>query len=409
MSSFWRVLQVGPIKEREDGTAFGDVDYHVYYPEALTTDSELTPNGVTRDMLAVRNLPGLTPHVSTHPQSDFMVLKELSTAIYQGKSKHHYIVTGSYDSRVEIDRRDADRANWPILVSIRAYSEQRPAYWDTFGNPLTNSAGDYYEGLTNRVRLRAYDVTAYFDSIPDQLFELVGTVNSSAITIHGRTFPAGTALLADASSPKQPEREEIDVSPFYKNWWPIDYNILIDLQGWVSILPDRGYHEYIYQTRADTESEWEVVTGVPAWTGDTTTSRRIKVRLSDDNDLDTSAAYWLDRFGRSVGNFSGLNNITVATTAGSGTVTTADTVSVNNIGAMVSIAGAGTFGRRHHARITAVTGSGPYSLTVEPVCQTTDASTTLNSGGASCKIFQIDDLADWTGLPLPNNHTATAY
>jgi hypothetical protein len=74
---------------------------------------------------------------------------------------------------------------------MRSSSIAVPAFYDSRGYPLVNTAGDLYEGLTRKVRTRTVDVTYNATAVPTWLFQLADTINDAAVTILGESYPAG--------------------------------------------------------------------------------------------------------------------------------------------------------------------------------------------------------------------------
>lgn len=375
----------GAIKRRPDGSRYGSIEFHV------------RSDDVNQDQDAILNDSGIPqPLVTAHPDNASMICRETEVDEYDG-SDLSWIVTANYDSQRVPDQQQPDASTTPVKGGIVAYTEQRPVWWDAFGNPLVNDAGDYFEGQTKRHRLRRYPVTANFAAVPDAIFNLAGTVNNAAITIHGRTYPAGVALLGDVTMPDEPSLDANDVL-----YWPVSYDVIIDPDGWTTVLPNRGFMCLSYETRADTSSAWEEV-GYDAYAAESNSDlKRVrKVRIIDDADADVPQNLWLNNHGEKIlASFSAIDT-TGTVAAGSDQLTVASATNAE-VGKYIVITEAGPEGRNLRARITAVAGS---ILTIEPAAYTAITSKAVKGGGVFCKVFWIDDLADWSGLPLPNNHT----
>lgn len=377
-----KLYRKGPIKRRKNGSRHGSIEY------AVRSDD------VDQDQDAIADHASIpTQHVSTHPDNSYMVCREVVTEEWDGSSRL-WIVTAEFDS--EIDDTNADATAAAIKGGLTSYTEDRPTFWDAFANPLMNAAGDYYEGLTKRYRLRRYNVTANFLTVPDAIFDLAGTLNAAAVTIHGRSFPAGTALMGEVQMPDTPS---IDASD--QLFWPVSYDITIDVDGWVVVLPNRGFNCYEYQTRTTTDDPWETV-GFDAYDAEGTANlkRRIKVRCLDDADGEMPSNLWLNPNGEKI--LADLTPISTTGTISSGSTTmTASGLTSEDIGKFVVIDGAGYGGRKLRAKITNVSGT---TITLDQTARTSVTSQAVKAGGVYANTFVLDDLADWTGLPLPNNH-----
>ena len=155
-----------------------------------------------------------------------------------------------------------------MLFRSRSSSIAVPAFYDSRGYPLVNTAGDLYEGLTRKVRTRTVNVTYNATTIPTWLFALADTINDAAVTILGESYPAGTCLLKDVEVPDEPERD-----PAGSLYYPVTYTIEINPMGWFILLPNKGANELIYQTRTGATAAWVDVTKA-TYDGKTPTSDR---------------------------------------------------------------------------------------------------------------------------------------
>ena len=172
----------------------------------------------------------------------------------------------------------------------------------------------------------------------------------------------------------------------------------------VSGTGNRGYHEYLYQTRSDTDSPY-ITTGSAAYDAETddTLKRRIKVRITDDVDGESASEFWINARGERITGSFATETSSGTISAGSNALTLSPAISTTEaVGKLIVIAGAGFAGRLMRTRIaTAPTGT---SITLTDKASTAVTAGDVWIGGAFCKVFQIEDLADWSSLPLPNNH-----
>ena len=377
----------GPIKLRSDGSRHGQITY------LCTSDT------ISEDQDAILDHASIpTQHVNTHPDNGKLVCRETEVQEYEGND-WKWLVTAEFDSRNQLDRPKFNEDQNIVEGGMNGITEDVPTFWDTNGDPLVNAADDYYEGLTKRKRLIQIPITAYYkNTIPWALFETVnGTVNDAAITVHGRTFPAGIGLF---ENPRMPERPFIDDAG--ANFWQVKYMVTLNPDGWITILPNRGFMHYLYQTRALATDDFSY-SGFDAYTAETDSNlkRRLKVNITEDGESDIPERIWLNDHGEKM--LAGLTVIsgTGDTTAGSASVTNISPVlTADDVGKYIVITGAGREGRKHRARIVTQAGG---SCTIEPVALTAQTGGAIKGGGAYCKTYQIDDLEDWSSVLLPNN------
>ena len=384
----FKEMSRGYIEARADGSLYGQILY-------LVTSDSVSESQV--GILSHASCPDL--HTDAHPDNANMICRKLRVGEYRGNDKK-WVVTADFDSRVQFENIEYNFDNNVVKGGMRGITENVPTWWDTDGNPLVNDADDYYEGLTKRKRLVVVDVTAYFDSVPWALFtELNGTVNDDSVTIHGVTFRAGICLL---DNPVMPDSPITTIGGDLL--WPVQYDITIDPEGWVSVLPNRGFYHYLYQTRTSTSAPWED-SGYDAYTAEGTSNlkRRLKQVITEDGEADVPTNIWLNDHGEKILASLDVINTTCNTTAGSTTISSiAVSLTAADVGKYVVISGAGHQGRRLRARIESQAGS---SAVISIAAKTSVTGGAIKGGGAYCKAYQIEDLADWTNLPLPNNHT----
>lgn len=384
----FKVMNKGPIKLRADGSRHARIDY-------LVTSDDVNEN--QNNILAHASCP--ERHVDGHPDNSEIICRELEVDEYEGNDLK-WIVTADFDSRVNFQQIEYNATESIVEGGLEGITEDIPTFWDYDGNPLINAAEDYYEGLTKKHRLIACPVTSYFTSVPWALFsELNGTCNANSVTIHGVTFPAGFCML------ERPIMSKTPTTINGQNYWPVSYRIVINPHGWVSILPNRGFYAFHYQTRTSTSAPW-INAGYDAYTAETdgALKQRVKLKITEEGEADVPSNMWLNDHGEKVlADFEGIDT-TVTTTAGSAvvSVTGAQQIGSEHKGKYLVIDGAGYQGRRMRAKITAASGS---SATLSAAAQTQVTDAAAKAGGVWCNVYQIEELADWTNLPLPNNHT----
>lgn len=344
---------------------------------------------------------------------------EKPIAIVQSYSADHdadvqtlWHITYEYNTKREFKEREPPLAQ-NVKGGMRSAFIEEPAFYDAFGYPLVNAAGDLYEGLTRRRRQREVNVTANFTALPDFLFQLADTLNAGTVTIHGRQYPPLTCLLTDVEVPDEPESGSSNDATENIEYWPVSYKILIDPSGHHILLPNKGQMELVYQTRTDSDADWEDDT-YANYENKTPTSDRqiIKRRILTSEQAEVAQDIWLDSKGQAqrVVSLSATQLGTGTIAAGTATLTLdSGTFSYNaseppqpHDGALIMIPGAGRFARPLKTRITEVTSSS--AATLEDICWNAVSEVPIYVAGAIVNRFVLPDVADWSDVPLPNNH-----
>ena len=388
MGATARLYRRGKWQQSEDGSETVVDVYEVW------TDSE------TDTITTVVTASGIPAKGASHPERSSAIVVERS-ADHDDEVLRRWMVEIRYSTAITT-REDDVYSSQRVKGGMRSSAIEVPAFYDARGYPLVNSAGDLYEGLTRRIRTRTVNVTYNAATFPDWLFELSDTVNAAAVTIHGRTYPARTCALRDVELPDEPERD--------KNgslYWPVTYTIEINPLGFSVILPNKGPNELIYQTRASSTAAWADVTKA-TYDGKTpTTDRRIIKRpIQTEEQMATGGEIWLNADGQA------MKVVTLSTSQlGTGTMTAGDgalylstgsLTAATHTGALVRVEGAGPKGKPLEARINAVVSSTVATLS-------RNAGTTILTArpvwvsGAIVNQFFLEDSADWSSLPLPNN------
>ena len=388
MGATARLYRRGKWQQSEDGSETVVDVYEVW------TDSE------TDTITTVVTASGIPAKGASHPERSSAIVVERS-ADHDDEVLRRWMVEIRYSTAITT-REDDVYSSQRVKGGMRSSAIEVPAFYDARGYPLVNSAGDLYEGLTRRIRTRTVNVTYNAATFPDWLFELSDTVNAAAVTIHGRTYPARTCALRDVELPDEPERD--------KNgslYWPVTYTIEINPLGFSVILPNKGPNELIYQTRASSTAAWADVTKA-TYDGKTpTTDRRIIKRpIQTEEQMHTGGEIWLNADGQA------MKVVTLSTSQlGTGTITAGDAAlylstgsltAATHTGALVRVEGAGPKGKPLEARINAVVSSTVATLS-------RNAGTTILTArpvwvsGAIVNQFFLEDSADWSSLPLPNN------
>lgn len=394
-----RLYRRGKWRQEEDGH------------ESVTDVYEVLSDTDSETITAVLAASGVPAKGASHPERSDAIVKTRE-ADHDGEVLTVWYVSCNYDTKWETKEDDAPLAQ-NVKGGMKSAWVEEPAYFDAFGNALVNSAGDVYEGLTKRRRLREVNVTANVASLPTYIFDRAETVNAAAVTILGTSYPAGTCLLTEVEFPDEPQRGN-EGTEFY----PLSFKILIDPDGHHILLPNKGVHELVYQTRATAEAGYsdatytEYVAHAADDGGGNALKRIIKRRIQTDEQQDIAADIWLDAYGQAqrvvtlqtsalgVGGMSS-GGTTLTLTSGTFDYDAGTPLESLHLGAYVVVMGAGRFGRPLRSRITAVS-----STTVATLA---DVSHALVSGknvyvsGAIVNRFLLPEIADWSGIPLPNN------
>jgi len=387
MSATARLYRRGKWQQAEDGT------------ETVVDVYEILSTSETDTITTILSASGLPAKGASHPEKTAAIVVERDC-------DHHDEVLNLWYFNVRYStaittREDQGYATQRVKGGMRSGSFEVPAFYDSRGYPLVNTAGDLYEGLTRKCRTRVVNVTANFTTVPQFLFELSDTVNAAAVTIHGVSYPAGSCMLTDVDMPDEPSRDK-DGNLYI----PISYKIEINPMGWWILLPNKGMNELVYQTRASSTAAW--VDGTKAtYDGKTPTTDRqiIKRRIQTSEQQDIPGDIWLDNNGQAqrIVTLSSSQLGTGGMTAGGTTLTLASGSfsATNHPGALVRIKGAGVKGAWLSTRIVSVASS--TSATVADKAFTAVSGAQVWVSGAWVNSFLLVDEGDWSAVPLPNN------
>jgi hypothetical protein len=388
MGATARLYRRGKWQQSEDGSETVVDVWEVW------TDSE------TDTITTVVTATGIPAKGASHPERASAIVVERS-ADHDDEVLRRWLVEVRYSTAITT-REDADYNLQRVKGGMRSSAIEVPAFYDARGYPLVNSAGDVYEGLTRKVRTRTVNVTYNATTFPDWLFELSDTINAAAVTIHGRTYPAGTCALRDVELPDEPERDKSG-----NVYWPVSYTIEINPLGFFVLLPNKGPNELVYQTRASSTAAWADTTKA-TYDGKTpTTDRRIIKRpIQTEEQMSTGGEIWLDANGQAqkVVTLQTSQFGTGTMTAGSASLSlaTGSLTAATHTGALVRVFGAGPKGKPLEARIDTVVNSTTATLSRNALTTVSTAKPVWLSGVIVNQFF-LEDSADWSSLPLPNN------
>jgi len=373
--------------EGPDGEETAVIEYEIFLDSYNTSISTI---------LAHASVPGRR---SAHPENANALCVERSLKRVQDFDDL-LILTAKFSTRPEFGQDNDDPLNMLVKGGMSSAFREVPAYYDAFGQPLVNSAFDLYEGFSKKQRIRQINVTANYATIPNYLFDLAETLNTSAVTIHGKTYPAGTCYLSNVKMPDEPTRSKDGIS-----YWPITFDVEVNPSGYHIILPDKGLHELVYQTRTSTTAPWVDKTKAQYdAVGTANLKQIIKRRIQTTEQQDAAEPMWLDFNGQAtrVLSLSSTAFTDGAMTANSNTLTVSGGLDeATHKGCLVIIPGAGPFGKKLEATIKEVASGTSCTLSVKASTAVTGKSVYIP--GARFKTFLLEDLADWSGVPLPNN------
>jgi hypothetical protein len=387
MSATARLYRRGQWSQNEDGS------------EEVTDLWEILTTSETDTYTTVTGAAGLPAKGDSHPEKTAAIVVTRECKQDDAVLTLWYM-TVKYSTAIRT-REDAPYATQRVKGGMRSSSIEVPAFYDTRGYPLVNTAGDLYEGLTRKIQTRAVDVTYASSTVPEWLFRLADTVNAAAVTIHGQTYPALTCALRDVAMPDEPERDNAG-----NLYWPITYTVEINPLGWFTMLPNKGPNELVYQTRTGSSAPWTDATKASYDSTASANRQIIKRPIMTQEQLNTGGETWLNSVGQAI-KVPTLS----ATQLGTGTITAASKTltlatgsfdSTNHKGALVRVYGAGPKGRPLEARISSVTSSSVAELEGAAFTTVAPAQPVWLSGVIVNQFF-LEDTADWSSLPLPNN------
>lgn len=171
-----------------------------------------------------------------HPEFSFLKLRKVTMNETFGENPYHvevvleYAVLTQNQSLAPLDRIP----DWKFEV---VSGEQVPAlfYYDgSTQRPLTNSANDYFEGLTVDESLTRATITQNYQSRPDGLIGSFGYLNSDAF--------AGAAIHHCKHEGSKIERVEELWGNVIVSYWKAESQILFRPTGWNLQLPDVGFN-----------------------------------------------------------------------------------------------------------------------------------------------------------------------
>jgi hypothetical protein len=381
-----RLYRRGQWQQAEDGS------------ETVVDVYEIIASSETESITSILSASGLPAKGSSHAEKTSAILVDRD--LNQDDSVLTvWHLNCRYSTAIQT-REDQAYGSQRTKGGVRSSSIEVPAFFDARGYPLVNTAGDLYEGLGRKVRTRTFNVTHNATSIPDYILNLSDTINAAAVTILGTSYPALTCKLTDVNCPDEPVRD--NAGDLY---YPVTYSIEMNPIGWHILLPNRGPNQLIYQTRTSGSAPWSDVTKAAYDAqGDSNLKRVTKRPIESEEQQNLGGEIWLDKNGQAQ-TVTTLTSTSVGTgtISAGGTSITMDTGSLPEApGALIRIAGAGLKGRYHETNLVTVA-SGGGSGTISRAALEAASAQAVYVSGVIVNEFLLEDVADWSSLPLPNN------
>ena len=381
-----KLCERGQWKQAEDGS------------ETVVDVYQIIASSETESITSILAASGLPAKGSGHAEKTSAILVDQD--LNQDDSvRTVWHLNCRYSTAIET-REDQAYGSQRTKGGMRSSSVEAPAFFDTYGYPLVNTAGDAYEGLGRKIRTRTVNVTHNATSIPNYIFNLSDTLNAAAVTILGTSYPAKTCKLTDVNCPDEPVRD--NAGDLY---YPVTYNIEINPIGWHILLPNKGPNQLIYQTRASSTAAWSDDTKANYDSKLPTTDRRIVKRpIESEEQQNLGGEIWLDENGQAttVTTLTATSIGTANMTAGSGAITMVTGTLPEKVGSLIRIQGAGLKGRFLESNLLSIASGGGSGYLSRDALETVSGGDVYVSG-VIVNEFLLEDVADWSSLPLPNN------
>jgi len=190
----------------------------------------------TANMEVVRAVGGGDNYGTPHPEFSFLGLRKVTMNETFGDNPYHVEVTLEYSaipSRLLISPLSRP-AEW---VFEAVAGDQLPALFFFDGStkrPLTNSAFDFFEGLTVPESLTRATITQNYASRPDGIIGSFGYLNSDV-------FSGAAVHHCKHEGSKVEQVEELWGNRRF-NYWRAESQILFRPSGWNLQLPDIGFN-----------------------------------------------------------------------------------------------------------------------------------------------------------------------
>lgn len=175
-------------------------------------------------------------HGAVHPEYPFLVCTEAS--VTEGSpSPFHAEVSFAY-AAIDPDERDPNPLARPDIWSFSTGGAAVPAliyYDESTAKPLTNSAGDYFEGLTTDEGECRATITGNRPTFP------LATAVSVTNTVNSDTYLGAAAHRWKCVGISGQQQIEV-VNDFEIRYWSISIELAYRQTGWNLQLPDVGFN-----------------------------------------------------------------------------------------------------------------------------------------------------------------------
>lgn len=171
-----------------------------------------------------------------HPEFSFLKLRKTTMAENFENNPYHVEVTLEYGVLTS-NQSLAPLSRTPEWSYEAVSGEQLPAlfYWDgDTRRPLTNSAYDFFEGLTVQESLTRITIKQNFELRPTSIIATFGFINSD-------TFDGGDAYTCKHEGSTVSKNEEL-WGNVVVSYWRAESKILYRPSGWRLQLPDVGFN-----------------------------------------------------------------------------------------------------------------------------------------------------------------------
>jgi hypothetical protein len=178
-------------------------------------------------------------HYSSHPEIQFARCYEVAVnESYEGNRYWHEVVA-KYKIP-EADEKDIDLLPWlrPDVWKFQTQGVAVPAlyYYDgTTQKPLTNSAGDYYEGLTVDEAQQKVTIQSNRQNFPSGLAAAVTNCVNEATYLGFAQDCVKVQGISGEQAVEQVNGQEV-------RYWKITSELLCRQTGWSLLLPDVGFN-----------------------------------------------------------------------------------------------------------------------------------------------------------------------
>lgn len=187
----------------------------------------------------VANHLGLGDFCAAHPEYGWLGVRKFTFSENYENNPYHVLMVADYGFCSDNDKKipSARDAEWAFELVT---GEQVPAlyFFSGSGNntkkPLTNSANDYFEGLTFEETLTQARIVKNYTTRPDSVINAFGYVNSD-------TFAGAPAHHCRHAGSRIEKVSEAYGSVLY-NYWRVESTVLFRSTSWNLLLPDVGWN-----------------------------------------------------------------------------------------------------------------------------------------------------------------------